>query len=105
MISALYAKILIVMGLAFPMTEVISTNVTSSSYLVSHQTVIAFHFYEINNHEEHVFHFDLCFQAFYLYLYFGSILYFLYVFFALLWYRSGPTDYLKCKTQFTFTLS
>ena len=34
-ISALYAKFLIVMGLAFPMTEVISNHVTSSSYLVT----------------------------------------------------------------------
>lgn len=34
-ISALYAKLLVVMGLAFPMTEVISDHVASSSYLVS----------------------------------------------------------------------
>lgn len=34
-ISVLYAKFLVVMGLAFPMTEVISTHVTSASYLVS----------------------------------------------------------------------
>jgi hypothetical protein len=36
MISALYAKVLVMMGLAFPMTEVISPTVssTSSSYLV-----------------------------------------------------------------------
>jgi len=43
------------MGLAFPMTEVLSKSVTSSSYL-----------------------------AFYLYLYFGSILYFIYVFITLI---------------------
>lgn len=30
----MYAKFLIVLGLAFPMTEVISNHVTSSSYLV-----------------------------------------------------------------------
>ena len=34
MISALYAKLLVVMGLAFPMTEVISNHVPSFSYLV-----------------------------------------------------------------------
>ena len=35
-ISAFYAKILVVMGLAFPMTEVISNHVPSFSYLVNH---------------------------------------------------------------------
>lgn len=33
-VSALYAKILIIIGLAFPMTEVISKVATSNSFLV-----------------------------------------------------------------------
>ncbi|EFX69506.1 hypothetical protein DAPPUDRAFT_62148, partial [Daphnia pulex] len=59
-ISALYAKLLVVMGLAFPMTEVISNHVPSFSYL-----------------------------GFYLYLYFGSIAYFFFVFFNMLKNRAA----------------
>lgn len=41
-ISALYAKLLVVMGLAFPMTEVISNHVPSFSYLVYSSPYIFF---------------------------------------------------------------
>ncbi|KAI9556194.1 hypothetical protein GHT06_018768 [Daphnia sinensis] len=67
-ISALYAKLLVVMGLAFPMTEVISNHVPSFSYL-----------------------------GFYLYLYFGSIAYFLFVFFTMLKNRAAKGNrYFGC---------
>nr|CAH0099300.1 unnamed protein product [Daphnia galeata] len=70
-ISALYAKLLVVMGLAFPMTEVISNHVPSFSYL-----------------------------GFYLYLYFGSIAYFFFVFFTMLKNRAAKGNrYFGCGSM------
>lgn len=69
-ISAMYAKFLIVLGLAFPMTEVISNHVTSSSYL-----------------------------GFYLYLYFGCIAYFLYVFITLVRNKANKNRRSFCGTK------
>ncbi|XP_046458899.1 proton channel OtopLc-like isoform X2 [Daphnia pulex] len=70
-ISALYANLLVVMGLAFPMTEVISNHVPSFSYL-----------------------------GFYLYLYFGSIAYFFFVFFNMLKNRAAKGNrYFGCGSM------
>lgn len=54
-LSALYGKLLVVMGIAFPMAEVISTYIPPSFY-----------------------------EAFYLYLYFGSMIFLLYMYAMLL---------------------
>ncbi|XP_065574222.1 proton channel OtopLc-like isoform X2 [Artemia franciscana] len=61
-LSALYAKMLMVMGITFPISEIISPVFTASSYM-----------------------------GFYLYLYTGSILYFVYVFWTLFKSRAGKT--------------
>lgn len=58
-LSALYGKLLVVMGIAFPMAEVISTYIPSSFY-----------------------------EWFYLYLYFGSMLFLLYMYALMLRDRS-----------------
>ena len=50
-LSALYGKLLVVMGIAFPMAEVISSYIPPSFY-----------------------------EAFYLYLYFGSMIFLLYMY-------------------------
>lgn len=90
-ISALYAKFLIVMGLAFPMTEVISNHVTSSSYLVGLQLDNALLFSLLTD----IFYpFE---QGFYLYLYFGCIAYFLYVFITVLRKKAVKGNN-SCKT-------
>lgn len=59
-LSALYGKLLVVMGIAFPMAEVISTYIPPSFY-----------------------------EAFYLYLYFGSMIFLMYMYAML--FRDGKT--------------
>ncbi|CAL1685339.1 unnamed protein product [Lasius platythorax] len=65
-LSALYGKLLVVMGIAFPMAEVISTYIPPSFY-----------------------------EAFYLYLYFGSMIFLVYMYAML--FRDGKTKPKKQK--------
>lgn len=62
-LSALYGKLLVVMGIAFPMAEVISTYIPPSFY-----------------------------EGFYLYLYFGSMLFLLYMYAMLLQDKSSRSN-------------
>ncbi|XP_045134116.1 proton channel OtopLc-like isoform X2 [Portunus trituberculatus] len=69
-VSALYGKLLVVMGMAFPVAEVISHNIPISFY-----------------------------NGFYLYLYIGSIVFLVYAYLFLLQTINIPTSQLKSKFQ------
>lgn len=73
-LSALYGKLLVVMGIAFPMAEVISTYIPPSFY-----------------------------EAFYLYLYIGSML-FLFVMYAFMCGDGEPKQSEFLYSSFTFYL-
>ncbi|XP_063861202.1 proton channel OtopLc-like isoform X2 [Scylla paramamosain] len=69
-VSALYGKLLVVMGMAFPVAEVISHNIPISFY-----------------------------NGFYLYLYIGSIVFLVYAYLFLLQTINIPTSQIKSKFQ------
>nr|XP_045605705.1 uncharacterized protein LOC123762940 isoform X2 [Procambarus clarkii] len=69
-LSALYGKLLVVMGMAFPIAEVISHDIPISFY-----------------------------NGFYLYLYIGSIIFLVYAYVFLLRSLNLPTEHLKSKFQ------
>lgn len=71
-LSALYGKLLVVMGIAFPMAEVISTYIPPSFY-----------------------------EAFYLYLYFGSMIFLVYMYAML--FRDGKTKPSKFRELISFS--
>lgn len=101
-ISAFYAKILVVMGLAFPMTEVISNHVPSFSYLVNH---LSSHLTKLDWNENSTLNIIwLYFQGFYLYLYFVSILYFLFVFYSMLRNRTAKRKSFASKIRTEFSI-
>lgn len=92
-LSALYGKLLVVMGIAFPMSEVISTHIPHSFYEVTFLIDSVF----INTGFLIIF---FGFQGYYLYLYFGSMAFLFYMYAMLL--KGKPTmtpvnnDFGKC---------
>lgn len=106
-LSALYGKLLVVMGIAFPMSEVISTHIPHSFYEVTvcnylfrlHCLHCVFNVHIIDP------------QGYYLYLYFGSMAFLFYMYAMLL--KGKPTmtpvnnnfsKYVKCQVVLIFEL-
>lgn len=86
-LSALYGKLLVVMGIAFPMSEVISTHIPHSFYEVIFMIDLS---YIIISFILHVIFTILFFlQGYYLYLYFGSMAFLFYMYAMLL--KGKPT--------------
>ncbi|GBP77497.1 Proton channel OtopLc [Eumeta japonica] len=83
-LSALYGKLLVVMGVAFPMAEVISTYIPPSFYERYSGEPIRL----LRNSLQGVSQHSVCSQGFYLYLYIGSMAFLLYMYAALVRDRS-----------------
>jgi len=86
-LSALYGKLLVVMGIAFPMSEVISTHIPHSFYEVTF--TIDLSFIVIFFYIPRIFTILFFLQGYYLYLYFGSMAFLFYMYAMLL--KGKPT--------------
>lgn len=109
-LSALYGKLLVVMGIAFPMAEVISTYIPPSFYEVNidkstssfnHPSAkMMYHTLQFHQSSRHdvvspSFFFSIL-QVFYLYLYVGSMLFLFFMYTTLIW---GRPKAIKVKSK------
>lgn len=93
--SALYGKLLVVMGIAFPMAEVISTYIPPSFYEVI--DTYFFYLHGLANMDKLCVACCWCkislfiyLQGFYLYLYIGSMVFLLFMYVTLIWGKPKP---------------
>lgn len=111
-LSALYGKLLVVMGIAFPMAEVISTYIPPSFYEVRikrEQILQSLIYCPMCKNDgsqiaissiitQRSFYSLRFFQVFYLYLYIGSMLFLFFMYTTLIW---GRPKAIKVKSKHT----
>lgn len=102
-LSALYGKLLVVMGIAFPMAEVISTYIPPSFYEV--RPFRRCFFLADNSPLRNTLPDSVCFQGFYLYLYIGSMVFLLFMYTTLLWGKPKMPPVSPIKSKYRFALN